>query len=79
MVRILSSLILYSRFTFFLLKNHSILTLYFRDRLESTEEFRNGEINFDDLCAELQTNARCSESGVVVDQKDVDDIISRAK
>lgn len=50
----------------------------FRDRLQSLEKFRNGEIDVDNLCTELRTKARCSEGGVVVDQKDVDDIMGRA-
>ncbi|KAK2745162.1 DNA-binding transcription factor yap1 [Onygenales sp. PD_40] len=49
------------------------------DRLQSMEKFRNGEIDVDNLCSELRTKARCSEVGVVVDQNDVEDIMSRAK
>ncbi|KAL3476277.1 transcription factor PAP1-domain-containing protein [Aspergillus californicus] len=48
-----------------------------RDRLQSMEKFRNGEIDVDNLCSELRTKARCSEGGVVVNQNDVDDIIGR--
>lgn len=48
------------------------------DRLQSMERFRNGEIDVDNLCSELRTKARCSEGGVVVNQKDVDDIMGRA-
>ncbi|KAL2866446.1 putative bZIP transcription factor AP-1/Yap1 [Aspergillus lucknowensis] len=47
------------------------------DRLQSMEKFRNGEIDVDNLCSELRTKARCSEGGVVVNQRDVDDIIGR--
>lgn len=50
-----------------------------RDRLQSMEKFRNGEIDVDNLCSELRTKARCSEGGVVVNQRDVDDIMGRAK
>lgn len=50
-----------------------------RDRLQSMEKFRNGEIDVDNLCSELRTKARCSEGGVVVDQNDVDNIMGRAK
>ena len=50
-----------------------------RDRLQSMERFRNGEIDVDNLCSELRTKARCSEGGVVVNQNDVDDIMGRAK
>lgn len=42
------------------------------------EKFRNGEIDVDSLCTELRTKARCSEGGVVVDKKDVEDIMGRA-
>ncbi|KAF7714466.1 AP-1-like transcription factor [Penicillium ucsense] len=48
------------------------------DRLQSMEKFRNGEIDVDNLCSELRTKARCSEGGVVVNQRDVDDIMGRA-
>ncbi|KAF9887010.1 DNA-binding transcription factor yap1 [Aspergillus nanangensis] len=48
------------------------------DRLQSMEKFRNGEIDVDNLCSELRTKARCSEGGVVVNQKDVEDIMGRA-
>lgn len=55
------------------------LTSLSRDRLQSMDKFRNGEIDVDNLCSELRTKARCSEGGVVVDQKDVEDIVTRAK
>lgn len=55
------------------------LTFITRDRLQSMEKFRNGEIDVDNLCSELRTKARCSEGGVVVNQRDVDDIMGRAK
>lgn len=71
-------------FVFSGLSCHSRLTKMlsnktFRDRLQSMDKFRNGEIDVDDLCTELRTKARCSEGGVVVDQKDVDDIMGRAR
>lgn len=55
------------------------LTHMRRDRLQSMEKFRNGEIDVDNLCTELRTKARCSEGGVVVNRNDVDDIMGRAK
>jgi AP-1-like factor len=55
------------------------LFFFSRDRLQSMERFRNGEIDVDNLCSELRTKARCSEGGVVVNQNDVDDIMGRAK
>lgn len=55
------------------------LTVYdFRDRLQSMEKFQNGEVDVDNLCSELRTKARCSESGVVINKKDVDAIMGRA-
>ena len=50
-----------------------------RDRLQSMEKFRNGEIDVDNLCAELRSKARCSEGGAVVAEKEVDRILSGAK
>jgi AP-1-like factor len=50
-----------------------------RDRLQSMEKFRNGEIDVDNLCAELRSKARCSEGGAVVDEKEVDRILGKAK
>ncbi len=46
-----------------------------RDRLQSMEKFRNGEIDIDNLCSELRSKAKCSEGGAVVDRKDVDKIL----
>ena len=51
----------------------------YRDRLQSMEKFRSGEIDVDSLCTELRTKARCSEGGVVVNQRDVEDIMGRVK
>ena len=50
----------------------------FRDRLQSMEKFRNGEIDIDNLCSELRAKAKCSEGGAVVDRKDVDKILGTA-
>lgn len=49
------------------------------DRLQSMDKFRNGEIDVDNLCSELRTKARCSEGGVVVNEKDVNDIMGRVR
>lgn len=49
-----------------------------RDRLQSMEKFRNGEIDIDNLCSELRAKAKCSEGGAVVDRKDVDKILGSA-
>lgn len=55
------------------------LTFTYRDRLQSMEKFRNGEIDIDNLCSELRAKAKCSEGGAVVDQKDVDKILGAAR
>ncbi len=49
--------------------------IWCRDRLQSMEKFRNGEIDIDNLCSELRAKAKCSEGGAVVDKKDVDKIL----
>lgn len=48
-----------------------------RDKLSSRPEFKDGTVDIDDLCAELRAKARCSESGVVVDHKDVEAALKR--
>lgn len=48
------------------------------DRLQSNEKFRNGEIDVDSLCSELRTKARCSEEGVVIKEKDVEEVMGWA-
>jgi AP-1-like transcription factor len=50
-----------------------------RDRLQSMEQFRNGEIDIDNLCSDLRSKARCSEGGAVVHQKDLDNILGSAR
>lgn len=50
-----------------------------RDHLQSNPRFQNGDIDVDSLCSELTKKAKCSEGGVVVNQKDVEDIMGRAK
>ena len=50
-----------------------------RDRLQSMEKFRNGEIDIDNLCSELRAKAKCSEGGAVVDKKDVDKILGATR
>lgn len=52
----------------------SRLTLY-RDRLQSMEKFRNGEIDIDNLCSELRAKAKCSEGGAVVEEKHVNKLL----
>ncbi|KAJ6202235.1 transcription factor PAP1-domain-containing protein [Bipolaris maydis] len=47
------------------------------DKLSSRPDFKDGTIDIDSLCSELRAKARCSESGVVVDHKDVEEALKR--
>jgi len=47
------------------------------DKLQERQDFKEGNIDIDGLCSELRAKAKCSESGVVVDQKDVDEALKR--
>ena len=41
-------------------------------QLQSNPDFQEGKFDLDGLCSELRAKARCSESGVMVDQNHVD-------
>ena len=43
-----------------------------RNQLQSNSDFQEGKFDLDGLCSELRSKARCSESGVMVDQDHVD-------
>lgn len=43
-----------------------------RNQLQSNPDFQEGKFDLDGLCSELRSKARCSESGVMVDQDHVD-------
>ncbi|UPX15599.1 DNA-binding transcription factor yap1 [Ascochyta rabiei] len=47
------------------------------DKLSTRNDFKDGSIDIDNLCSELRAKARCSESGVVVDHKDVEEALKR--
>jgi hypothetical protein len=47
------------------------------DKLADRPDFKDGTIDIDELCSELRDKARCSESGVVVDHKDVEAALKR--
>jgi len=51
--------------------------LILRDKLANRPDFKDGTIDIDNLCSELRAKARCSESGVVVDHKDVEAALQR--
>jgi len=56
--------------------NFKMLTTL-RDKLQTNQDFKEGNLDIDGLCSELRSKARCSESGVVIDQKDVDEALKR--
>ncbi|KAF2453727.1 transcription factor PAP1-domain-containing protein [Lineolata rhizophorae] len=47
------------------------------DKIQDRPDFKDGSFDIDSLCSELRAKARCSEAGVVVDQKDVDAALKR--
>ncbi|OCK84647.1 PAP1-domain-containing protein [Lepidopterella palustris CBS 459.81] len=47
------------------------------NKLSNRPGFKDGSIDIDNLCSELRAKARCSESGVVVDHKDVEAALQR--
>jgi hypothetical protein len=56
---------------------HKVANILFRDKLQNREDFKDGSLDIDGLCSELRAKARCSESGVVIDQQDVDSALQR--
>jgi len=47
------------------------------DKLQERQDFKDGSLDIDGLCSELRAKARCSETGVVIDQKDVNHALER--
>ncbi|KAL8715769.1 MAG: hypothetical protein Q9220_000436 [cf. Caloplaca sp. 1 TL-2023] len=45
------------------------------DRVQQSEKAQTGEVDMDDLCSQLKAKAKCSGSGAVIEQKDVDAIL----
>ena len=43
--------------------------------MQSSEKVQSGEADMDDLCSQLKAKAKCSGSGAVIYQKDVDAIL----
>jgi AP-1-like transcription factor len=48
-----------------------------RNQLQSNPDFQAGTFDLDSLCSELRQKARCSESGVMVDQDHVDQALKK--
>ena len=55
-----------------------LTTLLFRDRVKTSTKAQSGETEMDDLCSQLKSKAKCSGKGVVIEEKDVDDILGPA-
>ena len=55
-----------------------LLTTIGRDRVQKSEKVQSGEADMDDLCSQLKSKAKCSGSGAVINQKDVDAILGPA-
>ena len=49
-----------------------------RDRISNHPRFVSGELDMDGLCSELRSKAKCSETGVVVAETDVQEVLTKA-
>jgi len=46
--------------------------------VQYSEKVKSGAADMDDLCSQLKAKAKCSGSGAVIQQKDVDRILGPA-
>jgi AP-1-like transcription factor len=46
-----------------------------REKIQSCPSIQNGNIDMDDLCSQLQSKAKCSGDGPVINEKDFKEII----
>lgn len=46
--------------------------------MRESEKAQSGEIDMDNLCSQLRAKAKCSGSGAVIEQKDIDAILGPA-
>ena len=49
--------------------------VFFRDRVAAHDKVQNGEVDMNELCTQLKQKAKCSGTGAVIEQKDVDDLL----
>ncbi|KAK4954124.1 DNA-binding transcription factor yap1 [Elasticomyces elasticus] len=47
------------------------------NRIQNNAKLQDGNFDLDGLCSELKAKARCSETGLVIDKRDVDAAIAR--
>lgn len=43
--------------------------------MQQSEKAQSGEVDMDNLCSQLKSKAKCSGSGAVIEQGDVDAIL----
>jgi len=48
-----------------------------REKIQSCPSVQNGNIDMDDLCSQLQSKAKCSGDGPVINEKDFKEIIQK--
>lgn len=48
-----------------------------REKIQSCPSVQNGNIDMDDLCSQLQSKAKCSGDGPVINEKDFKEIIHK--
>jgi hypothetical protein len=48
-----------------------------REKIQSCPSVQNGSIDMDDLCSQLQSKAKCSGDGPVINEKDFKEIIHK--
>jgi len=48
-----------------------------REKIQSCPNVQNGSIDMDDLCSQLQSKAKCSGDGPVINEKDFKEIIHK--
>jgi len=57
--------------------NRTPRLICYRDRISKDPKLSRDEIDMDGLCSELRQKAKCSETGVVIAQSDVDKILKK--
>lgn len=60
-----------------ILSEQALTHFFNRNQLQSNQDFQDGKFDLDGLCSELRAKARCSESGVMVDQDHVDKALKK--
>ena len=45
--------------------------------MQSSDAYKSGEADMEDLCAQLKSKAKCSGKGAVIAENDADDILGQ--